>query len=159
MHLISRNGRIRIPAISGRQISPAGSHPLELVHVDLPAGAEVPMPAQSYNFLSQLIWVIDGRTDLSGRSDLSSIAGGGLFAIRAAAGLLFQKHHGPDVPLSGCFEQALRAHGIGPLLFLRGCIRKPRGGYKMGGSIREEERCYRHYNGHAREEERRTELG
>ncbi len=44
-----------------RQLSPADSHPLELTHIDLPAGAEVPMPAGSYAFLSQLIWVISGE--------------------------------------------------------------------------------------------------
>ena len=44
-----------------RQVSPAGSHPLEMTHIDLPVGAEVPMPAASYAFLSQLIWVISGE--------------------------------------------------------------------------------------------------
>lgn len=44
-----------------RQLSPPGSNPLELTHVDLPAGAKVPMPAGSYAFIAQLIWVIEGQ--------------------------------------------------------------------------------------------------
>lgn len=44
-----------------RQLSPVDSHPLELTQIDLPAGAEVPMPAGSYAFISQLIWVLAGE--------------------------------------------------------------------------------------------------
>jgi transcriptional regulator with XRE-family HTH domain len=43
-----------------RQISPAVSAPLELVEVRLPAGARVALPASSYAFIKQLIWVREG---------------------------------------------------------------------------------------------------
>lgn len=43
-----------------RQISPTSDMPVELVRISLPAGAEVPMPAASYAFIRQLIWVLDG---------------------------------------------------------------------------------------------------
>lgn len=43
-----------------RAVSPAGGAPLELVEVELPAGATVPMPADSYTFIHQQIWVLDG---------------------------------------------------------------------------------------------------
>jgi quercetin dioxygenase-like cupin family protein len=33
---------------------------LELVEVDLPAGAKVSMPAESYAFIHQQIWVLSG---------------------------------------------------------------------------------------------------
>jgi transcriptional regulator with XRE-family HTH domain len=44
-----------------RAISPAAGAPLELVEVDLPAGAEVSYPADAYAFIHQQIWVLDGE--------------------------------------------------------------------------------------------------
>lgn len=46
-----------------RAVSPPAGGPLELVEVELPAGAEVPIPAESYTFIHQQIWVLDGRLD------------------------------------------------------------------------------------------------
>lgn len=43
-----------------RHVSPPSDMPLDLVHVTLPAGKEVPMPAAAYAFLRQLIWVLEG---------------------------------------------------------------------------------------------------
>jgi transcriptional regulator with XRE-family HTH domain len=45
-----------------RQVAPApGSDvPLDLVQVDLPAGASVSFPAAAYAFARQLVWVLDG---------------------------------------------------------------------------------------------------
>jgi len=43
-----------------RHISPRSDLPLDLVHIELPAGAEIPMPAAAYAFLRQLIWVLSG---------------------------------------------------------------------------------------------------
>ncbi|HEX6024102.1 MAG TPA: XRE family transcriptional regulator [Solirubrobacter sp.] len=42
-----------------RAVSSGG--PLELVEVELPAGAEVSYPADTYAFIHQQIWVLDGR--------------------------------------------------------------------------------------------------
>ncbi len=47
-----------------RAVSPAGRGALELVEVELPAGAEVSYPADSYAFISQQVWVLDGRLRL-----------------------------------------------------------------------------------------------
>jgi transcriptional regulator with XRE-family HTH domain len=46
-----------------RQVSPIpGSDlPLDLVRIDLPAGASVTFPASAYAFIRQLVWVLDGR--------------------------------------------------------------------------------------------------
>jgi transcriptional regulator with XRE-family HTH domain len=44
-----------------RAVSPASGGPLELVEVELPAGAEVTYPADTYVFIHQQIWVLDGR--------------------------------------------------------------------------------------------------
>lgn len=44
-----------------RAVSPTTGGPLELVEVELPAGAEVSYPADSYAFVHQQIWVLAGR--------------------------------------------------------------------------------------------------
>jgi transcriptional regulator with XRE-family HTH domain len=44
-----------------RAVSPAAGRPLELVEVELPAGAEVSYPADTYTFIHQQIWVLEGR--------------------------------------------------------------------------------------------------
>src|SRR5689334_8863040 len=43
-----------------RALSPVSGGPLELVEVDLPAGVEIAYPADSYAFIHQQIWVLDG---------------------------------------------------------------------------------------------------
>jgi transcriptional regulator with XRE-family HTH domain len=43
-----------------RALSPASGGPLELVDVELPAGATVPYPADTYTFIHQQIWVLEG---------------------------------------------------------------------------------------------------
>lgn len=43
-----------------RSVSPPTGEPLELVHVELPAGAQVSYPASAYTFIHQQIWVLDG---------------------------------------------------------------------------------------------------
>lgn len=44
-----------------RHVSPASDLPVELIQVDLPAGASVTFPASAYVFLRHLIWVMKGR--------------------------------------------------------------------------------------------------
>jgi transcriptional regulator with XRE-family HTH domain len=44
-----------------RAVSPPGGAPLELVEVVLPPGAEVPYPADTYAFIHQQMWVLDGH--------------------------------------------------------------------------------------------------
>jgi transcriptional regulator with XRE-family HTH domain len=44
-----------------RAVSPPGGRPLELVEVELPAGAEVAFPAETYRFIHQQMWVLDGH--------------------------------------------------------------------------------------------------
>jgi transcriptional regulator with XRE-family HTH domain len=48
-----------------RHLSPASDMPLELIRVELPAGATVRFPASAYAFIRQQIWLIDGRLDFS----------------------------------------------------------------------------------------------
>ena len=44
-----------------RQIFERADHPVEIVRVELPAGARVGMPASSYNHIRQVVWVQAGR--------------------------------------------------------------------------------------------------
>jgi transcriptional regulator with XRE-family HTH domain len=44
-----------------RALSPPAGRPLELVHVTLPAGAEVGYTADHYAFIHQQIWMLEGR--------------------------------------------------------------------------------------------------
>lgn len=44
-----------------RAVSPPASAALELVEVELPPGAEVTYPAESFRFVDQQIWVLDGE--------------------------------------------------------------------------------------------------
>jgi transcriptional regulator with XRE-family HTH domain len=43
-----------------RALSPASGGPLELVEIVLPAGARVAYPADTYAFIHQQLWVLDG---------------------------------------------------------------------------------------------------
>jgi quercetin dioxygenase-like cupin family protein len=44
-----------------RALSPPSGRPLELVEVRLPAGAEVAYPADTYAFIHQQLWILEGR--------------------------------------------------------------------------------------------------
>src|SRR5207245_1853191 len=44
-----------------RQVSPRSDLPIELIRVELPAGASVTFPASSYTFIRQLLWVLRGK--------------------------------------------------------------------------------------------------
>ena len=44
-----------------RALSPAAGGLLELVEVNLPAGAEISYPADAYTFIHQQIWMLHGR--------------------------------------------------------------------------------------------------
>ena len=44
-----------------RQVFARPASPIELVQIELPAGASVAFPAASYAFIRQLVWVLSGR--------------------------------------------------------------------------------------------------
>jgi transcriptional regulator with XRE-family HTH domain len=59
-----------------RAVSPAAGGPLELVEVELPAGAEVAFPAETYVHRHHQIWVLDGHlTFREGGTDHHMAAG------------------------------------------------------------------------------------
>lgn len=46
-----------------RRVSPQSDGPMELVKVEMPAGQSVRLPAASYVFIRQMIWLLSGRLD------------------------------------------------------------------------------------------------
>ena len=57
------------------QIFERSDHPVEMVQIELPAGARVGFPASSYNRIRQLIWVMKGKLvveDSAQRHELSA---------------------------------------------------------------------------------------
>ena len=47
-----------------RAVSPASGRPLELVEIELPAGARVAFPPDAYALVHQQVWVLDGHLRL-----------------------------------------------------------------------------------------------
>jgi transcriptional regulator with XRE-family HTH domain len=48
-----------------RHLSPATDMPLELIRVEMPAGGKISLPASSYAFIRQQIWLIEGRLEFT----------------------------------------------------------------------------------------------
>lgn len=48
-----------------RQVFSRPDHPVELVEVEMPAGGRVTLPAESYAFIRQLVWVREGELVLT----------------------------------------------------------------------------------------------
>jgi transcriptional regulator with XRE-family HTH domain len=59
-----------------RAVSPSAGGLLELVEVDLPAGAEVSFPAESYAMTQHQIWVLDGRLNFHEGDTVHELATG-----------------------------------------------------------------------------------
>lgn len=47
-----------------RQVFQSAENPLELVEVQLPAGARVALPASSYTLIRQVVWILNGTLTL-----------------------------------------------------------------------------------------------
>jgi transcriptional regulator with XRE-family HTH domain len=63
-----------------RAVSPS-RRPLELVEVELPAGAEASFPADAYAFVHQQIWVLEGRLHLREGSEDHELGPGDCLAL------------------------------------------------------------------------------
>ena len=73
-----------------RQVSPASDIPLELIEVELPAGAEVAFPAASYAFIRQMVWVIEGALTFVEGDTVHALAAGDCLALGAPADCAFR---------------------------------------------------------------------
>ncbi|WP_328455344.1 helix-turn-helix domain-containing protein [Amycolatopsis sp. NBC_00438] len=70
-----------------RSVSPAAGRPLELVEIELPAGAEVPLRAST--FLHQQIWVLAGRLRLSEGAEVHELDAGDCLQLGSAPDRVF----------------------------------------------------------------------
>lgn len=59
-----------------RQVYLSASLPLELVEVNLPAGASVALPASSYVLIRQVLWLLEGRLTLVEGGDQTALQAG-----------------------------------------------------------------------------------
>ena len=76
-----------------RHLSPATDMPLELIKVHLPAGASVSLPAASYAFIKQQIWLISGRLDFTEGDVVHRLEPGDCLALGAPSDCIF---HAPE---------------------------------------------------------------
>jgi transcriptional regulator with XRE-family HTH domain len=83
-----------------RQLFARPDHPMELVEVELPAGARVAFPAASYAFIRQLVWVRDGDLTIREGAETTTLAKGDAYAF--------------GDPADSCFENA----GAAPCRYL-----------------------------------------
>lgn len=72
-----------------RHLSPQTDMPLEMVQVELPAGARVSLPASSYAFIRQQIWLMEGRLDFTEGDVLHELEPGDCLALGAPADCIF----------------------------------------------------------------------
>jgi len=73
-----------------RQLSPVSDLPLELVRVELPAGASVTFPASAYAFLRHLLWVIKGGLTFIEGAVVHEMSAGDCLALGPPADCTYQ---------------------------------------------------------------------
>jgi transcriptional regulator with XRE-family HTH domain len=73
-----------------RQVSPPGELSLQLVEVELPAGAEVAFPAASYAFIDQLIWMLSGTLEFVEGAHVHRLKRGDCLALGPPADCVFR---------------------------------------------------------------------
>jgi len=73
-----------------RHVSPVTDLPVELVQVELPAGAEVSFPASAYVFVRQLIWVLKGHLTFIEGEIVHEMGAGDCIALGPAAKCTYQ---------------------------------------------------------------------
>ncbi|MER9230875.1 XRE family transcriptional regulator [Mesorhizobium sp. M0622] len=78
-----------------RHLSPVSDMPLELIRVQLPAGAKVSFPAASYAFIRQQIWLISGRLEFTEGAVVHRLEPGDCLALGAPSDCVFHSP-GPD---------------------------------------------------------------
>jgi len=68
-----------------RAVSPPAGGPLELVEVELPGQTEISMPASTYEFIHQQIWVLEGRLEFHEGDEVHDLAAGDCLQLGAPA--------------------------------------------------------------------------
>jgi transcriptional regulator with XRE-family HTH domain len=72
-----------------RQLFASPASPLELVRVELPVGARVPIPAASYLFIRQVLWLLEGRLVIEDGAERHALAAGDAYAFGEPADAAF----------------------------------------------------------------------
>ena len=72
-----------------RQLFASPSSPVELVRVELPAGARVPVPAASYTFIRQVVWLLEGHLVIEDGAERHALAPGDTYAFGEPADAAF----------------------------------------------------------------------
>jgi transcriptional regulator with XRE-family HTH domain len=86
-----------------RHLSPASDMPLELISVEMPAGATVSLPASSYAFIRQQIWLMEGRLEFTEGDVVHVMEAGDCLALGPPADCTF---HAPG-PAAAIYLVAL----------------------------------------------------
>jgi len=73
-----------------RQVFARARSPLELVEIELPAGAAVAYPAASYAFIRQLVWVTRGRLVIHEGAERHELASGDCLEFGAPTDCAFR---------------------------------------------------------------------
>ena len=73
-----------------RQVSPVSDLPMQMVEVELPAGAEVAFPASAYAFIRQLIWVLSGTLEFVEGATTHRLRPGDCLELGAPADCVFR---------------------------------------------------------------------
>lgn len=73
-----------------RQVSPLSDLPVQLVEVDLPAGAEVAFPASAYAFIRQLVWLLSGQLEFVEGETVHRLRAGDCLELGAPADCVFR---------------------------------------------------------------------
>jgi transcriptional regulator with XRE-family HTH domain len=73
-----------------RQLYARPDHPVELVKVELPAGAKVSFPAASYAFIRQVVWVIEGELVIVEAGERTELSAGDAYAFGEPADAGFE---------------------------------------------------------------------
>lgn len=68
-----------------RQVFESADHPIELVRIELPAGARVGFPESSYRRIRQLVWVLEGELVINEGGERRELAAGDCLAFGAPA--------------------------------------------------------------------------
>jgi transcriptional regulator with XRE-family HTH domain len=73
-----------------RQVFSRPDNPLELVEVELPAGARVAFPAASYAFIRQVVWLSEGALTVREGAEVTHLAPGDAYAFGDPADSSFE---------------------------------------------------------------------
>lgn len=77
-----------------RQVFMRPDHPVELVRVEMPAGARVEMPASSYAHIRQALWVLDGAMAITEGDRETMLEAGDCLGFGPPADVVFENRSG-----------------------------------------------------------------